>query len=114
MEVTYKKHINKDKNNRIEFLLINWDYEDGGDYLAKIFCKEYGMLAEEKIDYIYYSVINLHMNKITYELLWHEDFGNIVYSVKQDMEAIDALEKKLKVVLKILNEKIKVNSDNVK
>ena len=54
------------------------------------------------------------MNKITYELLWHEDFGNIVYSVKQDMEAIDALEKKLKVVLKILNEKIKVNSDNVK
>ena len=45
MQVTYKKHINVDNNNRVEFLLINWDYVDGGDYLAKIFCKEFGMSA---------------------------------------------------------------------
>ena len=55
MEVTYKKHINVDKENRTEFLLVNWDYEDGSDYLAKIFCKEFGMSAEEKVDYIYIS-----------------------------------------------------------
>ena len=78
MEVTYKKHINVDKENRTEFLLVNWDYEDGSDYLAKIFCKEFGMSAEEKVDYIYFSVIKLHLDKINYELLWHEDFGNMI------------------------------------
>lgn len=45
MEITYKRYINADKNNRVEFLLINWDYEDGSDYLAKIFCKKFGMLG---------------------------------------------------------------------
>ena len=109
MEVTYKKHINADKKNRTELLLINWDYEDGGDYLAKIFCKEFGMSAEEKVDYIYFSVIKLHLDKITYELLWHEDFGNMIYSIEQEKEVVDTLEQRLKVVLSILNEKLKEN-----
>lgn len=109
MEVTYKKHINVDKKNRKEFLIINWDYEDGGDYLAKIFCKEFGMTAEEKVDYIYFSVIKLHLDKITYELLWHEDFGNMIYSVEQEEKIVDMLEQRLKVVLNILNEKLKAN-----
>ncbi len=109
MEVTYKKHINVDKNNRIEFLLINWDYEDGGDYLAKIFCKEFGMLAEEKVDYIYFSVIKLYLDKVTYELLWHEDFGNMIYSTEQEEAVVDTLEQRLKVVLSILNDKFKSN-----
>lgn len=109
MEVIYQKHINVDKNNRVEFLLINWDYEDGGDYLAKIFCKEFGMSAEEKIDYIYFSVIRLYLGKVTYELLWHEDFGNMIYSTEQEEEVVDTLEQRLKVALNILNEKLKSN-----
>lgn len=109
MEVTYKKHINVDKKNRTEFLLINWDYEDGGDYLAKIFCKEFGMSAEEKVDYIYFSIIKLHLDKITYELLWHEDFGNMIYSTEQEEAVVDTLEQRLKVALSILNEKLNSN-----
>lgn len=109
MEVTYKKHINVDKNNRVEFLLINWDYEDGGDYLAKIFCKEFGMSAEEKVDYIYFSVIKLYLDKVTYELLWHEDFGNMIYSTEQEEAVVDTLEQRLKVALSILNKKLKLN-----
>ena len=35
MEVTYKKHINVDKENRTEFLLVNWDYEDGHEKQIK-------------------------------------------------------------------------------
>lgn len=109
MEVTYKKHINIDKENRTEFLLVNWDYENGSDYLAKIFCKEFGMSAEAKVDYIYFSVIKLHLDKITYELLWHEDFGNMIYSIEQDEQVVDMLEQRLKVVLNILNENLKAN-----
>lgn len=107
MEITYKKHTNAERNNRIEFLIINWDYEDGGDYLARIFCKEFEMLQEKKIDYIFFSVIKLHLDEITYDLLWHEDFGNMIYSIQQDKETLDILEQRLKVVLKILNEKLK-------
>lgn len=107
MEVTYKKHINANKENRTEFLFVNWDYEDGSDYLAKIFCREFGMSAEEKVDYIYFSVIKLHLDKITYELLWHEDFGNMIYSIEQEGKIVDILEQRLKVVLSILNEKLK-------
>lgn len=109
MEVTYKKHINVDKKNRTEFLLINWDYEDGGDYLAKIFCREFDMSAEEKVDYIYFSVIKLHLDRTTYELMWHEDFGNVIYSVEQDEKIVSTLEQRLKVVLSILNKKLKAN-----
>lgn len=107
MKVTYKKYIGKEKT---EFLLINFDYEDGNDYLAKIFCEKYGMVADEKEDYIYYSVLDLHTDNITYELLWHEDIGNSIYSVEQDMDTINVLEERLKKALDVLNEKIaKVN-----
>lgn len=109
MQVTYKKHINVDKNNRVEFLLINWDYVDGGDYLAKIFCKEFGMLAEEKVDNVFFSIIKLYSDKGVYELMWHEDFGNMIYSVEQEGAVVDILEERLKVVLGILNEKLKSN-----
>ena len=103
MKVTYKKCIEQEKT---EFLLINFDYEDGNDYLAKIFCEKYGMIADEKKEYIYYSVLDLHIDNITYELLWHEDIGNSIYSLEQDEDTIDELEERLKTVLVILNEKI--------
>ena len=103
MEVTYKKYKGKEK---IEFLLVNFDYEDGNDYLAKIFCEKYGMVADEKKDYIYYSILNIHANNITYELLWHEDTGNSIYSLEQDDDTINELESRLKNVLDILNKKI--------
>lgn len=57
--VIYKKVINENKENRTEFLLINFDYEDGNDYLAKIFNKEFNMKVEEKKDYIWFSIIKL-------------------------------------------------------
>ena len=57
--VIYKKVINENKENRTEFLLINFDYEDGNDYLAKIFNKEFNMRVEEKKDYIWFSIIKL-------------------------------------------------------
>ena len=103
MKVTYKKYIGEEKT---EFLLLNFDYEDGNDYIAKIFCEKYGMVADQKKDFIYYSVLDLHTNNKTYELLWHEDIGNSIYSIEQDVGTINALEKELKIVIDILNEKI--------
>ena len=104
--VIYKKVINENKENRTEFLLINFDYEDGNDYLAKIFNKEFNMKVEEKKDYIWFSIIKLCKKNTCYELLWHEDIGNIIYSVEQDEDTVNELELRLQKVLDVVNIKI--------
>ena len=104
--VIYKKVINENKENRTEFLLINFDYEDGNDYLAKIFNKEFNMRVEEKKDYIWFSIIKLCEKITCYELLWHEDIGNIIYSLEQDEDTVNELELRLQKVLDVVNIKI--------
>ena len=104
--VIYKKVINENKENRTEFLLINFDYEDGNDYLAKIFNKEFNMKVEEKKYYIWFSIIKLCEKNTCYELLWHEDIGNIIYSLEQDEDTVNELELRLQKVLDVVNIKI--------
>ena len=104
--VIYKKVINENKENRTEFWLINFDYEDGNDYLAKIFNKEFNMKVEEKKDYIWFSIIKLCKKNTCYELLWQEDIGNIIYSLEQDEDTVNELELRLQKVLDVLNIKI--------
>ena len=104
--VIYKKVINENKENRTEFWLINFDYEDRNDYLAKIFNKEFNMKVEEKKDYIWFSIIKLCKKNTCYELLWHEDIGNIIYSLDQDEDTVNELELRLQKVLDVLNIKI--------
>ena len=104
--VMYKKVINENKENRTEFLLINFDDEDGNDYLAKIFNKEFNMRVEEKKDYIWFSIIKLCKKNTCYELLWHEDIGNIIYSLEQDEDTVNELELRLQKVLDVVNIKI--------
>ena len=106
----YKKVINENKENRTEFLLINFDYEDGNDYLAKIFNKEFNMRVEEKKDYIWFSIIKLCEKNTCYELLWHEDIGNIIYSLEQDEDTVNELELRLQKVLDVVNIKILENN----
>ena len=108
--VIYKKVINENKENRTEFLLINFDYEDGNDYLAKIFNKEFNMKVEEKKDYIWFSIIKLCEKNTCYELLWHEDIGNIIYSLEQDEDTVNELELRLQKVLDVVNIKILENN----
>lgn len=106
MEVRYVRHINQDKENRVEFLLVNFDYIDGSEHLARMFCEQYEMQAEDKLDGIWFSIIKLHSKDITYELLWHEDIGNVIYSAKQDEASIAELEMRLKHILEELNRHI--------
>ena len=109
MEIRYKQHINIDKDNRVEFLLINFDYVDGSEYLAKLFKEEYGFVIDDKIDGWWYSVIRIHLQNSTYELVWHEDTGNEIYSLYQSKEENQNLQKRLEKVLAILNSRISSN-----
>lgn len=106
MKVTYYKSINENKENRVEYCLQNFDYEDGNDYLAKIFQKEFGMEIEEKVDYIYFSIIKVRLDNKEYEMLWHEDTGNCIYAINQDEDSDRKLEEMLNTVLEILNREL--------
>lgn len=113
MKVTYKKSINTEKDNRMEFLLINYDYIDGNDYLAKLFSKMYGFIVEEKIDGLWYNIIRIRAGNSIYELLWHEDTGNELYCLNQTEEENEILQQRLEKILCILNEQIKERKSNI-
>lgn len=101
MKVEYKRSIAP--NHRTEFLLVNFDFIDGSDLLAKLFCKAYNMRVEEKFDGIWFHTIHLKSNDADYELLWHEDTGNAICSLEDKTEGTEVLEKRLGVVLERLN-----------
>lgn len=107
MSIQVVKHINKDENNRVEYLFVNFDFFDGNDLVAKIFCEEYQMLSDEKIDGMYYSIIKLHKGSTEYDLMWHEDVGNYIFSLKQDETSTIELEQRLEFVISKLNDMIK-------
>lgn len=107
MSIQVVKHINKDENNRIEYLFVNFDFFDGNDLVAKIFCQEYQMLSDEKIDGMYYSIIKLHKDSTEYDLIWHEDIGNYIFSLKQDEVSTIELEQRLDFIVSKLNEMVK-------
>lgn len=108
MSIQVVKHINKDENYRIEYLFVNFDFFDGNDFVAKILCEEYQMLSDEKIDGMYYSIIKLHKGSTEYDLIWHEDVGNYIFSLKQDEASTIELEQRLEFVVNKLNDMIKV------
>lgn len=102
MNISYKKHINVYENGRIEFLMINFDFFDGNDLLAKYFRADYNMIANTKLDGIYYTIIKLYLENTEYNLVWHEDIGNYLYSIQQDKVTLDLLENRLKsIIIKI-------------
>ena len=108
MNIQAAKHINVDENNSIEYLFVNFDYLDGNDLIAKLFEKEYQMISDEKVDGMFYSIIKLHKNLNEYDLIWHEDVGNYIFSVRQDKDTILVLEQRLKVIVDKLNEMVVV------
>lgn len=109
--VKYVKDSKIDQNNRINFWLINFDYIDGNDLIAKLFKQEFSMDFDEKIDGIWFSKIRVYDKNVEYELVWHEDVGNYMYSIQQDEETISKLEQRLIVIISKINEMINKRKD---
>ena len=105
MEVSYVKH-NDVERNRLELLLVNYDYIDGNELIAQIMSDEFGFRIVRQTDGIWYKIIQIKLDDSTYELLWHEDLGNSIYSLSQADSENELLEERLKKVIEILNEKI--------
>jgi hypothetical protein len=101
------RHINSDENDRVEFLFVNYDYFDGNELVAKLLFQEFGMLVDERIDGIFYSIIKLHKGSKEYNLIWHEDVGNYIFVTQKDEHSINELERWLEIIVSKLNERVK-------
>jgi len=106
MAVTYQKSIDAKNGNSIRFLLINFDYIDGNEYLVKLFVEEYGFIVQEKIDGLWYHIIRVRLGSTIYELLWHEDTGNEIYCIDQTEKGNEMLQQRLEKILCILNSRM--------
>ena len=95
-----------DKDDRVEFSFINFDYIDGSDAIAKILHKKCGVIVGEKFDGIYYSVIPLSDGEYKHKLVWHEDVGNYVYSEDQSDESVARLRELAGIAVAEINDKI--------
>ncbi len=102
MKVSYSKYYNEDKN-RLEFVLVNFQYCDGNDLVGQLFQKEFDFKTCYTFDGIWYRVIRICLDKCEYELLWHEDIGNCIYCQEQSTQASELLEERLKIVLEDIN-----------
>ena len=105
MKVTYKQYFDSGMQ-RIEFLLIDYDYIDGNELIAELFKSEYGFETNESFDGIWFKIIRIAADDAVYELEWHEDTGNSIYCVTQSEEGNRLLESRLQRVLELLNEKL--------
>ena len=105
--VKYVKSIDKDSDNRTEFLLCDYPYFDGNDLLAKIFMNQFGVQIGEKIDGMYYTIIKAYKDQMEYVFLWHEDVGNSVYCVPQSKQTNERLEHELSTAIDVLNSMLK-------
>ena len=103
MKVSYTRFYNSDMQ-RLEFLLVDYDYIDGNEKLAELFKTEYGYELIDSIDGIWFKTIRIATKDSFYELLWHEDTGNCIYCITQSEKENSLLEKRLQRVLKLLND----------
>lgn len=104
--VEYRKYINGFKGNRTEFLLCNFDYRDGNDYLTGLFSELFDFEITERSDGIWFYVVKIRLGTCVYELLWHEDVGNCIYCAEQSEQNNVLLEERLNKVLEELNRRI--------
>ena len=74
--------------------------------IAKLFQQEFDMQSDKKFDGIFYNIIKLHKNSTEYNLVWHEDVGNYIFSLQQDRESVFQLEQELKIIVNKLNEQM--------
>ena len=104
MKVSFTKFYDE-KDNRIEYLLINYEYYDGNELIVRILTEEFGFIVVSQLDGIWFKKIRIKKNESIYELLWHEDLGNSIYSLIQTDYENKLLETLMNKVIDILNEK---------
>ena len=107
MNIVPIKHRNADENNRVEFLWKDFDFIDGNRYIAEVLAQDYGMRVTEEIDGIWYIITRMRDGTCEYNLVWHEDVDNFIYSTEQDERTLQELETRVHAVAEKLNSRFR-------
>lgn len=103
MLVRAVRSINAEENNRVDFLITEFDYRDGIDFLANQFEKEYKTTVAEEIDGLWYRILKIRKGTDEFCLAWHEDIGNYMYCSEQNENTLRELEQMLNTVIARVN-----------
>ena len=105
MNIVPYKYVNADKDHVVEFWLTDYDFFDGNQYVAEVLAQDYGMRVTEEIDGIWYIITRMRDDACEYNLVWHEDIGNYIYSTQQDEQTLQELEARVHAVAEKLNQR---------
>ena len=103
MEIRFVEYINEHKNNRVEISFSNFTFNDGNDLTAQILKEKCGVKIGKKIDGIWFSIIPLWYKGYKYELLFHEDIGNIIYGKSQKEKSVEQMRELVEIATNELN-----------
>lgn len=107
MNIRLSREVNTNQGNRVEYWFNNFDFVDGGAYIAGILKQDYGMRVTEEIDGIWYTITRMRDGACEYNVLWHEDIGNVVYTTQQDEQTLQELEARVHAVAEKLNSRFR-------
>ena len=107
MNIVPIRHNNPNKNNTAEFWLNDFDFIDGNKYVAEVLAQDYGMRVTEEIDGFWYTITRMRDDACEYNLVWHEDIGNYIYSTEQDEQTLQELEARVHAVAEKLNSRFR-------
>ena len=102
MKIKLLRHINHEKEGRIEFLFVDFPYIDGNELIAKYMKEIFDAKIKEQIDGMFYKVTKVEYDNIECFLVWHEDFGNYGYCIPQTEEYFMKFEKDLKKIFSLI------------
>ena len=105
MNIVPYKYVNAHKDHAVEFWLTDYDFFDGNQYVAEVLAQDYGMRVTEEIDGIWYTITRMRDDACEYNVLWHEDIGNVVYTTQQDEQTLQELEARVHAVAEKLNQR---------
>lgn len=105
MTISYRKFYNEDKR-RTEYIFVNYEYFDGNELLARIFQKKFSFKMCYTFDGIWYKILRICLDECVYELQWHEDVGNTIFSLEQSVKENELLEERLNVVIAEVNNRM--------
>jgi len=103
MRFRFIEYANEYRDNRIDISFTNFDFEDGNDLIARILKKKCCIIVGKKFDGIWFSIIPLWYKGYKYELLFHEDIGNIIYGKSQKESSVKRMRELVEIAVNELN-----------
>ncbi|MFR1436616.1 MAG: hypothetical protein ACLSS9_15660, partial [Acutalibacteraceae bacterium] len=70
MNIRLSREVNTNQGNRVEYWFNNFDFVDGGTYIAEVLAQDYGMRVTEEIDGIWYTITRMRDGACEYNVLW--------------------------------------------